>query len=231
MYSAYSSWSGPALAGKGLTWWKFGAGDTRRAPRKTNRTNVTDERTDDFLVNPGGEIEWSLDTGIAQKIPTVFKHRLKDKNATRIRAKGKALASMQKQKGKTIHPFLIDSGCSVTQVPANMVHLLDDVTETTPVYFETAGGSTPISKLRGTLKFKLKGVDEVFMMNCLVNPGLSKKLCLLSMEDLDNYENENVKCKLYKNVVQCWGRNVSVCRDKYSTALLDLEIISGSSAK
>jgi hypothetical protein len=143
---------------------------TRREPRKSNRTNDTDERTDDLLVNPGGEIEWSLDTGIEQKIPTAFKHRLKDKSAMRLRAKGRAQASLKK-KGKLMHPFLIDSGSSVTQVPANMVHLLDDVTETAPVYFETAGGASPISKLRGTLKFKLKGIDTVFELRCLVNPG------------------------------------------------------------
>ena len=72
-----------------------------RDPRASNRPRSVDERTDDLVVIPGGEIDWSLDTGIAQKIPSAFKHRLKDKNATRIRAKGTAYASM-KRRGKRI---------------------------------------------------------------------------------------------------------------------------------
>ena len=199
-----------------------------REPRTSNRPISVDERTDDLVVIPGGEIEWSLDTGIAQKIPGAFKHRLKDKNATRVRAKGNAYASIKRKEKKKILSFIIDSGSSVTQVPSSMVHLLDDIKEIPPVYFETAGESKPISRQQGTLRFKLKGVDIVFEIDCLVNPGLSKRLCLLSMESLDNYDNDNVKCKLYRNAVKCWGKNVPVRRDKFLSAVLDLEIVSGA---
>ena len=65
---------------------------TRSKRAATHQTDV-DPRTEELCSLPGGEVDWSLDTGIAQKIPAAFRHRLKDKHYARITSSSRAAAS------------------------------------------------------------------------------------------------------------------------------------------
>jgi hypothetical protein len=147
--------------------------------KSTRPSRVIDERTSALDYRPGGLIHWEVNTGLATKMPSAFKHHLKDKAIARVVA-----SSIPKStEGKNIFPVLYDSGCGRTQIPSYMRSLLDGVHTIPPVSFDTAGHAPVTCKEMGTLRFTVQGVPEVISMPCLLNPGTH--LMLLSLDEFE----------------------------------------------
>ena len=160
--------------------------------RATVANMVFDERTAGLIIQPGGQVEWSLDTGIATRIPAAFKFNLKSK-ATVVgamrRAKRQQSASAQPQMhrfGERVEvDFLHDSGAQSCQIPSDHSYLLHDIKLLdVPVQMQTSGADRPTCTQSGTLVCYLQGIAKPFRLKCLINPGLFG-LCILSADVLE----------------------------------------------
>ena len=182
---------------------------------------MIDERTSALDYRPGGLIHWEVNTGLATKMPSAFKHHLKDKAIARVVA-----SSIPKStEGKNIFPVLYDSGCGRTQIPSYMTSLLDDVHTIPPVSFDTAGHAPVTCKEMGTLRFTVQGVPEIISMPCLLNPGTH--LMLLSLDQFEALDKGKIRSKLWKNTVKYKGTYVPVVR-KYGAPFLHINVLSGT---
>ena len=169
--------------------------DEKLSSSRPPRSRQIDERTNALDFRPGGALHWDLDTGLATKIPSAFKHHLKDKAIQRVIASSVA----KDTECRSIYPMLYDSGCGKTQIPTYMQSLLDDVHDIESVTFDTAGHTTVTCRQMGTLRFTISGVHETISMPCLLNPGTH--LMLLSLDQFEALDKGNIRSKLWKNVI------------------------------
>ena len=197
-------------------------GATRNKRKVGKKVLITDERTDDLLFCPGAEVNWSLDTGIAQRIPVAFRHKLREKAASRLVTNHAAAAATALS--RVLVEFLYDSGCRTTQIPAWMKPLLDDVHDIAPIELDTAG-TNPVINEAGTLRFRLQGVKEEIALLCHVNPHSTTPL--LSLDALERKDRGRIHSTFWKNEVNFKGVIVPIVR-RHDSPFLRLIITSGT---
>jgi transposase InsO family protein len=200
-----------------------------------------DWRTEDLDFRPGGEITWSMDLNIAQKIPSAFKHNLREKNVSKIakRAKSRNTAVCQRNKvskDPIMIEALVDSGADDLNIPMRMKDLLDDVTPIEPVHLNTAGPTGTTICESGTMRFRLEGTNEEFKLPCFLNPHTD--LILFPSTRFERYDwvgthrPRNIRVKTYKDQIKIRDEaRVPLKRFGDSpSAYLPMEVVSGSSS-
>jgi hypothetical protein len=203
-------------------------GGSKRGKRRTARKDLEekfDPRTEALVMNPGAQVDWSIDIDIAGIIPSAFSHKLKEKPTQRLLSK--SAASLAAHGRKVL--FLYDSGTVHNQVPPDMKWLLDNVrTMQRPYYLQTAGNDTPVCSEEGTLRFKMQNRDQVYEINCIVNPSLSN-LNMLSADEIDQLHPAKVHPELWRDALVVDGDDVPIIR-KGRSPFLELEVLSGTTS-
>ncbi|MGA0840423.1 MAG: hypothetical protein ACO3P1_11075, partial [Pseudomonadales bacterium] len=182
-----------------------------------------DPRMDEVLFRPGGEVDWNIDVGVAQKIPAAFKFKLRDLSKQR-NAGGTSSSAAAARFRKDTFEFLYDSGTDMTHVPDYMSNLLDDVRPVEPFMLETAAGNHVAIREIGTLRFKVKGVQEVLELPCLVNPA--SDLLLLCLDDFERLDRGRIQSRFWNNDVVFKGTSVPIIR-RGKSPYLRLHVLSG----
>jgi hypothetical protein len=164
---------------------------------------------------------------LATKIPTAFKHRLKDKAHARLKT-GIAAAAAASSFNKTQFEFLYDSGAEQTQIPSYMRGLLDNIRSIPAVELETPGGGSPVCTEMGTLRFTVKGVSEVIELECLLNP--SSHILMISLDEFERMNKGRwrglIMSRLWKDEIDFKGVSVPLVR-RGKAPFLRINVLSG----
>ena len=108
--------------------------------------------------------------------------------------------------------FLFDSGTEVTQIPVAYRDLLDDIQELQqPLQLIIAGLERPLCKEIGVLRYKVQGVDEIYEIDCLLNP--TSDIFMVSADDIEGQwidKAGEIDAKLHSNHIDFYRYGVSV---------------------
>jgi len=201
----------------------------KKDAKKKFATSEYDERTNELVINPGSEVDWSLDTGLADHIPTAFAHKMKDRPSQRLLARSGA-STTSTARGTKVQ-FLFDSGTEVTQIPVAYRDLLDDIQELPqPLQLIIAGLERPLCKEIGVLRYKVQGVDEIYEIDCLLNP--TSDIFMVSADDIEGQwidKAGEIDAKLHSDRVDFYRYGVSVPIIRHGRSpFIEMEIVSGN---
>lgn len=156
-------------------------GRKKKGDKKPDEKDVIDCRTEMLDLLPGGEEDWDMDVGIADRLPATIKRNFKNK--VRGFEAARAVASRELNDDVMSLAFMLDSGAFMTMIPADNKNKLRDVRKVRPFRLATAGKDQPLVTEVGWMDFKLPGSDIEFSVEAALVPGLA--MCLFSVDDLE----------------------------------------------